>query len=102
MNKPFIPMDSDSFIPGKPPFSPAELHELRKQYESSSPSQPGPRKQVADIINDEPAPVAKADPVVPDKEIGHFGTFTRIKKEKVAAPEKNIGTTIRKVRKVKR
>jgi hypothetical protein len=67
-DKPFIPMDSDSFVPGRPPFSPAELDELKIKYESSSPSQPGPRRQVADVINnEEPAPVepvAKLEPVV--------------------------------------
>src|SRR5256885_16823875 len=51
MNKPFIPMDSDPFIPGKPLHSTTELDELKRKYELSSPSQPGPRKQVADVIN---------------------------------------------------
>lgn len=87
-NKPFIPMDSDPFIPGKPPFSPAELDELRKKYESPVRQPQGPHKQVADVINDEePEPVAKADPVT--------------KPEPVAAPEKKVGTFMR-VKKVRR
>jgi hypothetical protein len=86
MNKPSIPMDSDSFIPGKPLHSTAELDELKRKYESSSPSQPGPRKQVADIINDEPAPVAKAaepvaKPVVEEKIINGV-IFKKVKKVK--------------------
>lgn len=79
--------DSDPFIPGKSPFSPAELDELKKKYDSPSPSQqPGPRKQIADVIVEEqPAPVVKTEPVatevVPDKEIVHPG-FKRVRKEK--------------------
>lgn len=84
-DKPFIPeYDSDPFIPGKPLHSTTELDGLKRKYDSPSPSQPCPHKQVADVINDEeqPAPVAKADPVaMPEKKIGTM-IITRVKKEK--------------------
>jgi hypothetical protein len=91
-DKPFI-SDSDPFIPGKPLHSTTELDELKRKYELSSPSQPGPRKQVADVINDEePALVAKADPVVKTEPVA---APVPVKKKKVIITDMNTG--IRKV-----
>jgi hypothetical protein len=54
--------DRDPYVPGKPIYSPAEIDELRKKYESPS-QQPGPHRPVADVINNDEPPVAKAEPV---------------------------------------
>jgi hypothetical protein len=83
---PFVPeYDRDPYKPGKPPFSPSQLDELNKKYEST-PQQPGPCKPVADVNNAEekPAPVAKTEPapVVPEKKVINGMIFTRRKKQK--------------------
>lgn len=64
-----------------------ELEDIKKKFESSSPAQQpqqGPNKrQLADVIVEEPAPVAaKPAPVAPEEKIG-IGTFKRVKKEKL-------------------
>ena len=90
-----IEFDSDPFIPGRPLHSTAELDELRKRYDSPSPSQQsGPRKQLADVIEDPPAPVAAPAPVAP---VAPVAKADPVVEEKIVN-----GTIFKKVRKVKR
>lgn len=87
---PIIITDSDPFIPDSPTFSTNQLDDLKRKYESPAqqPQLQGNKRQLADVINDEPAPVAdpvaKTEPVakpVVEQKIVTPG-FTRVRKVK--------------------
>jgi hypothetical protein len=104
-NRPFIiHTDSDtSFVPGTAPFSTDQLDALRKRYDSPSPSQPGPRKQLADVLEDPPTPVAAPAPVAPVVVPTPVAKADPVASAPVAPEEKVInGVIFKKVRKEKK